>query len=100
MRVLKGSIYFVIAIAVVIPLVIFRGWVLSILWGWFIVPSFGLPPLSIAAAIGLSLLTGYLTADFASIKKEYKEDPHKNLMRSICISVITLLMGYIVKLFM
>ena len=34
-------------------MMIYYGWVVSILWGWFIVP-FGLPSLSIPWAIGLA----------------------------------------------
>ena len=34
--------------ALLVPLAILRGWVLSILWGWFMVPVFGLPALGIA----------------------------------------------------
>ena len=30
--------------------VIWNGYVLSILWGWFFVPALGLPPLSIPAS--------------------------------------------------
>jgi hypothetical protein len=40
---------------------IWRGYVFSILWGWFAVPLFGLPALSVATAIGLSLLIGFAT---------------------------------------
>ena len=39
---------------------IWRGWVLTKLWAWFVVPVFGLPALGIATAIGLSVVVGYL----------------------------------------
>lgn len=39
---------------------ILRGWVLTILWGWFAVP-FGLPVLNIPTAIGVALIVSYLT---------------------------------------
>ncbi len=35
------------------------GWVLSILWGWFVSPIFNLPTLSLIEAIGISLVVGY-----------------------------------------
>ena len=47
--------------AVVALGMVWRGYVFSILWGWFAVPLFGLPALSIATAIGLSLLIGFAT---------------------------------------
>lgn len=40
---------------------IYSGWVLTVLWGWFIVSTFGLPALSIPLAIGLNLLVVLLT---------------------------------------
>jgi hypothetical protein len=40
---------------------IWRGYVLSVLWAWFMVPAFGLPALSVALAIGLSLIVGLVT---------------------------------------
>ena len=46
------------ALLMIIPSAIWHGWVLSIVWGWFIVPLFGLPSLSIAYAVGLVLVAG------------------------------------------
>lgn len=40
---------------------IWGGYVLTCLWGWFVVPTFALPPLTLAQAIGVSLIVGYLT---------------------------------------
>ncbi len=37
-----------------------RGFVLTVLWGWFAVPVFGLPALGIAPALGLTVLLNYL----------------------------------------
>ena len=40
---------------------IWRGYVLTILWTWFIVPVFHLPVLGIVVAIGVSMVVGFLT---------------------------------------
>lgn len=40
---------------------ILGGWALSVTWGWFMVPTFDLPELAIAPAIGVALVVGYLT---------------------------------------
>lgn len=40
---------------------IFSGYALSVLWGWFIVKTFGLPALSIPTAIGLEMIVSCLT---------------------------------------
>jgi hypothetical protein len=34
---------------------IYSGWILSIIWSWFMVPVFGLPSLSVAAGIGIKI---------------------------------------------
>jgi len=47
---------------VLVPLgIIWSGFVLTNLWAWFIVPSFGVPALSIPAAVGLTIIASYLT---------------------------------------
>lgn len=55
---------------VLLPLgVLWSGFALSNLWAWFVVSTFGVPPLSIPAAIGLSLIISYLTRQKTSIDK-------------------------------
>lgn len=49
-----------ILILVVVPEFIWRGYVLSKLWAWFIVTKFNAPPIGIASAIALSLFVGFL----------------------------------------
>lgn len=89
-----------IVIVSVIVSVLMNGWVLSILWGWFISPLFGLPPLSVASAIGLALIFGmFMRTD------NLNEDKTKNLGEMIVFLVaqavlsplFTLFVGWIVK---
>lgn len=40
---------------------LWRGYVLSVVWGWFMVERFGLPPLSVAQAIGVALVGAAIT---------------------------------------
>lgn len=47
--------------ALIAAAAIWRGYALSILWGWFIVPAFGAAHLSIPLAIGVSLIATALT---------------------------------------
>lgn len=49
-----------------------NGWVLSILWEWFIIPIFNVSSLSIPMAIGFSLVIGFLT------KKSSSDENNKN----------------------
>ena len=44
-----------------IPISVFvNGWTLSVLWAWFAVPIFLLPPLTIFQAAGVSVVVGFL----------------------------------------
>lgn len=45
-----------VAALLLLPILLWSGWAASILWGWFAVPAFGLPPLSITNAAGICLL--------------------------------------------
>lgn len=45
----------------VVPSFMWSGYVLTVLWAWFVVPTFGLAPLSIAAAVGLCAICNLVT---------------------------------------
>jgi hypothetical protein len=64
-----------IVFVILLPLGIFmNAWMLTKLWAWFIVPQFGLAPLSYLGAAGLSIIVSRLTKqDLSSlVKKEEK----------------------------
>lgn len=47
---------------VALPLfMLLDGYVLKQCWGWIVVPTFHLPPLRIASAIGVTAIAGFLT---------------------------------------
>ena len=53
---------FLAFIFIVLPLsLILSGWTLSTLWGWFVVTTFHMQPLTIAQAAGLGLVAMYVT---------------------------------------
>lgn len=43
-------------VGMVILSVIFSGFVLQVLWGWFVAQTFGLPELNIPQALGLAII--------------------------------------------
>lgn len=43
-------------VALLILSSVLNGWVLSILWGWFLVPTLKLPPLTVVQAIGIAMV--------------------------------------------
>jgi hypothetical protein len=87
----------VLGLLILATLTIIRGWVLCKLWIWFAVPTFNLPVLSIAQALGVSLIVGMLT-----LHQMPKNDKGigKSLVTAAFYYGITLVVGYIVHLFM
>ncbi|MNL15671.1 hypothetical protein D3C87_1366730 [compost metagenome] len=76
---------------------VWRGYVLSILWGWFIVSAFGLPPLTIPLAIGVSLIVGFLT--IRHTKEEQLEMPVR-IWLTAAMPALVLLVGWVVTKFL
>ena len=98
-----GCIAAALALAIAPFTYILNGWALTILWRWFVVPTFGAPRLSIPVAIGISIITGFLTYRAPSPTKDNEEVAIKNLnaaLLSIVHPLICLGIGWIVTLFM
>ena len=87
-----------VASAMVISSIV-GGWALSVMWGWFVVPLFGLPALSIPYAIGLSLTLNYLIAN-SDDKRNKDEDRTEAALYAIIIAfvrpLLVLFFGWIV----
>jgi hypothetical protein len=81
----------------------FNGYALSVLWGWFIVPTFNLPPLSVAPAIGVAMVVSYLTHQVNDCEKNeqgFLEGIGKGLFMAIAKPLFALFFGSIVRQFM
>lgn len=81
---------------------VWRGYILTVLWGWFVVPTFGLPALGVAAVIGISLIVAFMTMSTKTDNEEGDayEKLGKLLGRMILVPLIALGMGWAVQLFM
>ena len=66
---------------------IWKGYVLSVIWGWFAVPTFGLPPLSLVPAIGISYIIGFLTCQYNPPRKDDKSHQER-FQESVLFSFI------------
>lgn len=88
------------ALVVGIPM---SGWALSVLWGWFVVPVFNVPNLSIAQAVGLSCIVSFF--------KSYKTgEPDKDkswvdvavglIVSALLAPLLAVGFGWIVHLFL
>lgn len=84
-----------------IPLSIWQGYVLSVLWSWFIVPTFNAVYLDVVPAMGIALMVGLFSN---RVSKDADDD---RVDRAIQVSVqgmlspaIALLFGWLYKQFM
>jgi len=81
---------------------VLEGYVFSVLWGWFIVPTFNAPQLSVVSVIGIAMMLSFITYQYNKDKSE--ESVHRGfirlILRSISLSIIILLFGWILHLFM
>ncbi len=84
--------------------VVLNGYVVMILWGWFIVPSLGMPEITITTAAGLSLFAGYVTTGFTDSRRNDDRSMSDVFVRTLieCVSraVFVLMIGRIILLFM
>lgn len=79
-----------------------RGYVLVKLWAWFIVTHFGVAPLSVATALGIALIAGFLTyqdIDVESPKRSYGETIIRGIVGRVIGPLVTLLFGWLVLRF-
>ena len=99
LAVLGGTVAFV---TLMVLSSIFNGYALSVLWGWFVVPIFGAPRLSIVPAIGIAMVVGYLTHQIETRRDE--EGFGRQMAKSTALAILkpafTLFFGWIVHLFM
>lgn len=80
-----------------------RGWALSILWGWFMVPL-GLPALPLVTAMGVALVVSFMTyqriPDCKEKDKEWYERLGDTLGHIILMPFLVLGIGWIIKQFL
>ena len=94
-------------LAVIVCGAFFSGLVLSVLWGWFIVPALHANPITIPQAIGISLVVGMVVYQPSSSKDKNKgkedESIGATLFTAFCVATIaplfTLAIGAIVHAF-
>ncbi len=76
------------------------GYALSVLWGWFMVPTFGFIPLTIPAAIGVMLVVNLLTHQSRSGEEERSDAIAARITFNLFGPGIALIAGWIVKGFL
>ena len=83
-----------------IPFALWRGYVLSIIWGWHIVPVFGLPAISVATGWGISVIVGFLTYQLPLDFKQSDELDYAVFGISIVLPVIVLFSAWLATFFL
>ncbi len=90
---------FLLATALGVGVAIFSGFVLSVLWAWFLVPL-GAPEIGIATAIGLSMIVSLVTGKYAKALSDNEElsDTAKTVCQYLA-PVVALAIGWVVQKF-
>lgn len=89
--------------AAFIASIVFSGYVLSVLWGWFVMPMFFVAALNIPSAIGVMMVARYVTkqlsyAQYVECKNE-EAQKWERWMRWVKPAAV-LLMGFVLQTFM
>jgi hypothetical protein len=89
------------AMAIVVGLIIYNGWILSILWNWFIPNIFpGVPSLTIGYAIAISIIVSALMPLRPGVKRQKSSDWESfyyTIIAPLLKGFLLLIMGYIVQ---
>lgn len=88
---------------ILVPLLIaaelvWRGFVFSKLWVWFVVSSFGAPVLGLAQSIGLSMIVSFLAFRFTPKHKDQEDATAAMALFAVLAPAWVLFLGYIVHL--
>jgi hypothetical protein len=100
---MKPALLFAACLALMLIGVLLNGWVLSLLWGWFLVPTLGLPSLSILQSIGIALAISYLTYQYIDTQPKdftFVEKFGEILVVTIVRPFFAVTFGFIVHLMM
>jgi len=90
----KGAFGF----AVFIVGIVLKGWVLTMLWAWFVAGTFNLPLLTTPNAAGLVLVVRYTTLNINATTKE--ESFPKQAFTTIAFPLIALGFGWVIRWWM
>jgi len=79
---------------------VFEGWVVKILWDWFMVPVFHLPDISPVQGIGLVLTVTILTVIFSDVGEgESWKDYGRDMLRLVAVFLVLAVIAWFVHLF-
>jgi hypothetical protein len=100
---LTAILVLLVAPAIGVVASVVQGYAFSVMWQWFVVESFGVPPLRIPAAIGIAFIVFMLTYHKCECKDKEKKDTTDRFIELIVVSfapLITLGFAWIAHKFM
>lgn len=93
--------YTVISIGTIVYATLVSGLVLAVLWGWFMVPIFKLPELTMMQAVGIGYVVSYMTQRVDMSSKDEENSIGMKLVKAFMAvtgkAVVFLVFGYIIK---
>lgn len=85
-----------VLLAIIVPISLYYAWAASYLWGWFVVPAFGAPPLTAFQIWGICLTLAMLRPRF-DMEKKNAEGWDSGLLALIFGPLLALGLGYAIK---
>ncbi len=83
-KILSLPLAVAMASVVIIPITLYNGWALSVVWGMVAVPVLGLEPLTISHCVGIAALAGMVKTP--RIKQKAHEDDTWNYAIGLLLS--------------
>jgi len=80
-------------------MMVWGGYVLSILWSWFIVPAFEVSSLGLAEAVGITIIIKYMTRTIEKKEEVSMEYLANQTKSAIMTPLLALSLGYLVQFF-
>lgn len=95
------ALVLVLSILVIATGMLVSGYVMHVLWGWFVVPTFGLPGISIAQALGLALIVRAVIGTRSEKKDErpFTKILGEAIFRPVLVGAVFLAVGFVIKAF-
>jgi len=79
---------------------VWRGYVLSVMWAWFIVATFGMPAITVPVAVGIMYGVMLFKHMPSKIETDNRQEYSTLLVFDVIAPAVVLLFGWIAKAFM
>jgi hypothetical protein len=81
--------------------ILYEGWVLKVVWAWFLVPQLHVPSLNVPSAIGISMIASMMTHQTDHSEESRSKDAGVRVIaKGFVIGTIVLITGFFVRMFM